>query len=85
MAKASSGRGLNDLLLPEQTEDYLPLVLLRLALLVALLMYTLGLLGGIRDDMGSLMHLVNLPFSQSIPELADIFNHKKSPNRIEGG
>jgi hypothetical protein len=63
--KASSGRGLNELLLPEQSEDYLPFVLLRLALLVGLLMYTIGLLGGIRDDMGSLLHLVNLPFHEA--------------------
>ena len=76
MEKASSGRGLNELLLPEQTEDYLPFVLLRLALLVGLLLYTISLMGGIRDDMGSLLHLVNLPFHEAGHVIFGLFGNQ---------
>jgi len=74
--KASSGRGLNELLLPEQSEDYLPFVLLRLALLISLLLYTISLMGGIRDDMGSLLHLVNLPFHEAGHVIFGLFGNQ---------
>lgn len=76
MEKASSGRGLNELLLPEQSEDYLPFVLLRMALLIGLLLYTISLMGGIRDDMGSLLHLVNLPFHEAGHVIFGLFGNQ---------
>lgn len=56
---------ISDYLFPPQDEDSFKFVIARAILLTLMLMYTINLFGGIRENMGGLLHLVNLPFHEA--------------------